>query len=795
MKLRYKISFITMLLGVFAIFTSFSLYQNISSKQFLAVKKESLRQDVKDNAFFIKHLLKDKLFIVKTMSLAPIIMQGLEESNAFNEKLSEKERTNRINDLNTKWKKQRLSKTAFIDSYLTNEIAKYLKKQQLSAPKVYGEIFLTNKYGEMIATTGVLSTLKHSQKYWWQQSYNQGKGKVFFDDRGFDESVKGYVLGIVVPIKKDNKTIGILKANINILDNLENLIKDYENIHSTSLKIVRSKGGVVLERDKEPLSTNVSEKTAKELTKKIFGSLMMKDNFVAYSPIDFSDENIGFGGKKSRLNDHKKGNDNEIWNTVIEVDKKLLGKKQDELNHLMIYPLILLFFLSIVISSSIGSFISKPIENLVKTIKGYGQGDLRTRSDINSHDVVGDLAQSFNTMADDLEKTMISRDELKLEVERRQALEKKLKTEIIKARELTAIVENSVNEVYIFKQENFKFLYANKSALQNIGYSFDELKDKTPLDIKPNLDFERFAKLTEPLIEESTEFVVFYATHERKDGTTYPVRVNLQLTKYEGENAFVAIIIDKTHSENLNKKLRQKDELMIAQSRHAAMGEMISMIAHQWRQPLSVISMSANNIIADVHLESITDEALLEVSNDILLETEYLSKTIDDFRNFFKPNKNVEMVNIQDLFDEVLKIMGKSLEANNIEVLKNFQTQKQIETYSRELLQVLINILKNAKDALVANTTKERKIELITERLEQNVIISIRDNAGGIDEAIMGKIFDPYFSTKDEKNGTGLGLYMSKTIIEKHLQGSIEVQNYSAGVSFKIVLPFKITKG
>ena len=795
MKLSNKISLMTLLLGVFVVLTSFGLYNKITSETLIANAKEDFSKDAQNNTFFIKHILKDQLHIVKTMSLAPVILQGLEESNAFYKNMSDEERTNHINALNTKWKEQRLSKSAFINSYLTTKIAKYLKKQQLGARKIYGEIFLTNQYGEMIATTGVLSTLKHSQKYWWQQSYNNGDGKVFFDDRGFDESVKGYVLGVVIPIKEDNKTVGILKANINILGNLEKLIQDYDEIHSASLKIVRSKGGVVLEKDKEPLSTRMSSRITKELSKKTFGSLSTKDSFVVYSPIDFSKENIGFGGKKSGWSDHKKGNDNEIWNTVIEVDNTILSKTQNKFNQLMLYALLVIFFLSIVISLFIGTFISKPIVNLAKIIKEYGKGNLSARSDRNSADAVGDLARSFNTMAQDLETTMISRDELELEVEKRRTTEKKLQNEIKKARELINIVENSMNEIYIFKEEDFKFLYANRSALQNIGYSFDELKDKITLDLKINLDFESFSKRIKPLVDKSVEFLTFFTTNKRKDGTTYPAQTNLQLIEFEGVKSIVAIVIDRTEEENLNQKLQQQNELMLAQSRHAAMGEMISMIAHQWRQPLSVISMCANNIIADVHLESTTDEALLEVSNDILFEADYLSKTIDDFRDFFKPEKNVESVDIQGIFDEVLKIMGASFSSNNIEVLKDFRTHKKIETYSRELLQVLLNILKNAKDALVENTTKERKIEFIVEELEKHVIISIRDNAGGIDDAIMGKIFDPYFSTKNEKNGTGLGLYMSKTIIEKHLQGTIEATNYSDGVSFKITLPFKTTRG
>ena len=237
------------------------------------------------------------------------------------------------------------------------------------------------------------------------------------------------------------------------------------------------------------------------------------------------------------------------------------------------------------------------------------------------------------------------------------------------------------------------------------------------------------------------------------------------------------------------KELKKKDELLMAQSKQAAMGEMISMIAHQWRQPISVISMAVNNIMIDMELEELKEENIKSCSRDILEETKYLSQTIDDFRDFFKPKKEKETLLVQNLFDNVYKIVGKSFENNDIELSFLGDGEQSIAVYSGELLQVFINILNNAKDALKDAQAVDKKVTISTCKKKNNIILEFCDNAGGIKEEIKGKIFEPYFSTKDEKNGTGLGLYMSKMIIEKHMLGKIWVENRGNGACFMIELP------
>jgi len=240
------------------------------------------------------------------------------------------------------------------------------------------------------------------------------------------------------------------------------------------------------------------------------------------------------------------------------------------------------------------------------------------------------------------------------------------------------------------------------------------------------------------------------------------------------------------------KLVLQQQEQLIAQSRHAAMGEMISMIAHQWRQPLATISAITTSINMDISLGTMKEEELETKLESISKQIQHLSHTVDDFRDFFKPTKGLENTYVHTLVDEAVKLLEHRFESG-VEVVYEQEVDLCLALYHNELVQVLINILNNACDQLNDKEVKNPKI-LICEYIENNdVVIEISDNAGGIDEKSIKHIFDPYFSTKT-KNGTGLGLYMSKTIIEDHQKGLLEAYNSDEGAVFKITLPVSICK-
>jgi len=232
------------------------------------------------------------------------------------------------------------------------------------------------------------------------------------------------------------------------------------------------------------------------------------------------------------------------------------------------------------------------------------------------------------------------------------------------------------------------------------------------------------------------------------------------------------------------------EKLMISQSRMAVMGEMIGMIAHQWRQPITVIGIIANNTLLDIQLENTNSQQL---TNDLKLidkHIHFLSRTIDDFRNFFRPNKLPQSVTFGEIAKDLTSIVGKSFDSYQISLSFEGDSEIALTTYKNELLQVFLNILNNAKDAFAENINEHPAIRFhLSENKKDSLLFLISNNAGSIPAHILGRIFEPYFSTKSEKNGTGLGLYMSSIIVENHLKGSLLACSDANETTFAVRIP------
>jgi len=246
---------------------------------------------------------------------------------------------------------------------------------------------------------------------------------------------------------------------------------------------------------------------------------------------------------------------------------------------------------------------------------------------------------------------------------------------------------------------------------------------------------------------------------------------------------------------NLEKRVQEeiainrlKEQQLIQQSRLAQMGEIISMIAHQWRQPLAAISTTSMFLELKAKHNSAPPELVSRKVKEISELSQYLSRTIDDFRDFFKPNRSKVSTSYEEIIASVVNMIGPSLISKGISFKIDQQSQERFFTYSNKVKQVLLNLIKNAEDVLTERQVVSPKITIRTYEDEDVSVLEVLDNAGGIDTDVMEKIFDPYFSTKSERNGTGLGLYMSKVIVEKHCGGILSVENTQEGAVFRIVL-------
>jgi len=256
----------------------------------------------------------------------------------------------------------------------------------------------------------------------------------------------------------------------------------------------------------------------------------------------------------------------------------------------------------------------------------------------------------------------------------------------------------------------------------------------------------------------------------------------------------------KSINEHLSKMVEEesakrieKDKLLIQQSKLATMGEMIGAIGHQWRQPLNSLGILVQDTIFAYKYGELDEKYLEQFKENAMQMIRNMSSTIDDFKNFFSPNKKEEQFFIEDAIAQTLKILEAQFKNNDIKIYFDSQSIRKHSyiCYKNELNQVILNILANAKDALLERKPTVRFVKIDVENSDDGVEISIEDSAGGIAEDIIGRVFDSYFTTKGEEKGTGIGLYMSKNIIEEHLGGKIRVENTTEGARFRIWLPNK----
>lgn len=380
-------------------------------------------------------------------------------------------------------------------------------------------------------------------------------------------------------------------------------------------------------------------------------------------------------------------------------------------------------------------------------------------------------------------------------------------------KEVNTMLERIENSYYILKvasaafetqsgmiitDANQKILQVNKSFSKITGYTLDEVIGKKPALFKSGLHNKEFYdKMFDSL--RKNNFWMGEITNIKKDGSLINEHLIIQSVLNEKNEViyYVASFLDTTKQKEIENQLEINQQILLQQAKLAAMGEMLENIAHQWKQPLSIITTLTSGILLNKELNILTDEFLKDGLNNITNSVKYMSKTIDDFRNFYNNKLEKKEFSIKNSIEKSLVLLSSKLMKNNVIIIKNIE-DIEILGYENEIIQVYMNILNNAMDSL-ENLKDEIKIIKITGRIEGNkAYIEFLDNAGGINEEIIDKIFDSHFTTKDATKGTGIGLYMSRIIISK-AKGELNVFNKTfdfkeksyKGANFIITLPLK----
>jgi len=233
-------------------------------------------------------------------------------------------------------------------------------------------------------------------------------------------------------------------------------------------------------------------------------------------------------------------------------------------------------------------------------------------------------------------------------------------------------------------------------------------------------------------------------------------------------------------------EVRQKDQMLILQGRQAAMGEMINNIAHQWRQPLNTLGLLIQGLPLFYDSDEFSKEYLKKNTDQCMELIQHMSRTIDDFKNFFKPDKKAVTFNVNQVIENTISLIEESFKAEKIGIDYHKQGDLNLTGFPNEYSQVLLNILMNARDVLTENKVVDALISIRMFTEGGKSVITITDNGGGIPDKIIDKLFEPYFTTKGPDKGTGIGLFMSKTIIEKNMGGMLTVLNTGKGAEFRI---------
>ena len=374
---------------------------------------------------------------------------------------------------------------------------------------------------------------------------------------------------------------------------------------------------------------------------------------------------------------------------------------------------------------------------------------------------------------------------LRANIQRRVKVERELSNRL----EFDRVLLDTIPNPIYYKNTNGKFLGCNLSFASLVGSTRNEIIGKTAFDFFTYEVASKNTAIDKELLQtfstSTSEFTYYTQSNEMKH-----IILNKAVYKnIDGTVGGIVCIMD-----DITERVQQK-QFLIQQSKLAEMGDMIAAIAHQWNEPLVELSALVQDIQTSYLLNELKDVDVKDFVNDSMVQIKYMSRTLNDFRNFLKPSTTKKLFSISKTLNEINEIIGKQVFYSNINMNFNYKNENEellIYGYENEFKQVLLNLINNAKNKIIKKEkelNKKYKIDVNIQRCKNYNTIEIIDNAGAIDENIINSIFQPYFTTK--KDGTGLGLYMAKVIIEDKMKGTINARNDGENVIFTIRLPHK----
>lgn len=356
--------------------------------------------------------------------------------------------------------------------------------------------------------------------------------------------------------------------------------------------------------------------------------------------------------------------------------------------------------------------------------------------------------------------------------------QKLLEKEILSQKQFLDTILDNVDAYIYLKDENRNFRYVNSKVASLFQRPAEEIIGKRDSSVIPEEMADAFWE-SDLRVLQSLEKFSLEESYEDENGKHYYWSVKLPYTLSDGTPSVIGFSSDITELKNKNLEIKEKNKLLYQQAKISTMGEMIENIAHQWRQPLSAISSVATGSKLSREMGTMSEEELMVNLENINEYAQYLSSTIDDFRSFFLSDTHTsKMVDVHYALSKALSLVKDIFKSSKIHLVTTCEESLFCECNENLFIQALINILNNAKDALSQLEPNQKRYVLINLSEEDDkAVIRIKDNAQGVEKENIDKIFEPYFTTKHQSQGTGIGLYMTYQITTKHLKGEIQVKN------------------
>ncbi len=615
----------------------------------------------------------------------------------------------------------------------------------------FSDVYIGLKNGTMIDGAGWVPPEGYDPRIrpWYKKAIKDNQ--ITFTTPYVDMTTNKMVIAIVKPLIVNNELKGVISADI-ILDTLKQNIMNVKIGKSGYTFIIDSQGTILIHPDESLLMTTKIQESDESL-----------EEILTY----FNTRGSGsyyyqYQGKEKILSFQKLTNtDWFLCTTALKDEAYTLAK-----NTAMLFAMEVVFKILGIIIALLLLAVGGSVLILLISKKRFEKIVMRHQEILSGKD-----------------------EDLKGEIIRRKELETRYKT-------LFNVATNA-----IMLSKNFSFIECNEKAMAMFELDHEQIIGKSMLDLSSDIQQDgqeskvKFDHIIEDLVTGDQE--IFEWTFKRSDGTEFPAEVGLKTLRLDSEMVTLYSIWDISKRANAEHELRQAQKM-------AAMGEMLSAIAHQWRQPLNALSTYIASLPPAFYNNLISKEFINKLVKESDSQIQFMSRTINDFRHYFRPSKIKQVFEVNEAIQNAVKIINPQLKQNAISLDINEISKPEelyVFGYKNEFVHVLVNIISNAKDAINEKEEKgvqkhtHRLIELSVENREKSLTLRIKDTGCGVPDSLLPKIFTPYFTTKGTATGTGIGLYMAKRIVEKEMLGKIKAENLSCGAQFIIKLPLSELKG